>query len=115
MLEQTTTTYCDDIVSSTGSNGSADVTVVGATTGYPESAAWRKLSSGLYCNSGAGFANYFDQPAYQAKAVNAYVAGLDGLYDGLYNKSGKLTFRINETNSAFSNRPEAAHIQTSHP
>ncbi|KAJ9611744.1 hypothetical protein H2200_004928 [Cladophialophora chaetospira] len=65
------------------------VTAVGATTGYPESAAWRRLSSGLYFNSGAGFANYFEQPSYQAKAVDAYVAGLGGLYDGLYNKSGR--------------------------
>ncbi|EXJ59953.1 hypothetical protein A1O7_04101 [Cladophialophora yegresii CBS 114405] len=65
------------------------VTSVGATTGYPESAAWRKLSSGLYFNSGAGFSNYFDMPAYQAETVNAYVDGLDGLYDGLYNKSGR--------------------------
>ena len=29
------------------------VTTVGATTGYPESAAWRKLTSGLYFTSGA--------------------------------------------------------------
>ncbi|ETI25224.1 hypothetical protein G647_04597 [Cladophialophora carrionii CBS 160.54] len=65
------------------------VTAVGATTGYPESAAWRKLSSGLYFNSGAGFSNYFDMPAYQAETVNAYVDGLGGLYDGLYNKSGR--------------------------
>jgi tripeptidyl-peptidase I len=66
------------------------VTVVGATTGYPESAAWRKLRSGLYFTSGSGFSNYFSQPAYQAKAVNAYVESLNGEFDGLYNKSGML-------------------------
>ncbi|KIX00814.1 uncharacterized protein Z518_09879 [Rhinocladiella mackenziei CBS 650.93] len=65
------------------------ITAVGATTGYPESAAWRKLSSGLYFTSGAGFSNYFDQPAYQAGTVNEYIEGLDGLYDGFYNKSGR--------------------------
>lgn len=64
------------------------VTSVGATTGYPESAAWRKLRSGLYFTSGAGFSNYFPQPEYQAGAVDGYVAGLNGLYDGFYNKSG---------------------------
>ncbi len=40
-------------------------------------------------NSGAGFSNYFDLPAYQADTVSAYVAGLGGLYDGFYNKSGR--------------------------
>jgi tripeptidyl-peptidase-1 len=70
------------------------VTTVGATTNYPESAAWRKLSSGSYFTSGAGFSNYFDQPAYQSKAVDGYVSSLDGLYDGFYNKSGKLSHDI---------------------
>ncbi|KIY02846.1 uncharacterized protein Z520_01311 [Fonsecaea multimorphosa CBS 102226] len=65
------------------------VTTVGATTGFPESAAWRKLSGGGYFTSGAGFSNYFDMPAYQAETVNAYVDSLGGLYDGLYNKSGR--------------------------
>lgn len=68
------------------------VTAVGATTGYPESAAWRKLRSGAYFTSGAGFSNYFPQPKYQAEAVDGYVAGLDGLYDGFYNKAGKQYF-----------------------
>ncbi|KAK5288536.1 hypothetical protein LTR16_003374 [Cryomyces antarcticus] len=31
----------------------------------------------------------FAQPWWQARAVNAYVAGLAGRYDGLYNKSGR--------------------------
>jgi tripeptidyl-peptidase-1 len=65
------------------------VTAVGATTNYPESAAWRKLRSGLYFTSGAGFSNYFDRPAYQAEVVDRYVGSLGGLYDGFYNKSGR--------------------------
>jgi len=39
--------------------------------------------------SGGGFSNYFGAPAYQQATVDAYIAGLDGLYDGLYNKSGR--------------------------
>ncbi|KIV96861.1 hypothetical protein PV10_00676 [Exophiala mesophila] len=65
------------------------VTVVGATRGYPESAAWRLLHSGGVFTSGAGFSKYFDRPEYQAKAVSSYVKGLDGLYDGLYNPGGR--------------------------
>ncbi|KAI1612401.1 peptidase S8/S53 domain-containing protein [Exophiala viscosa] len=65
------------------------VTTVGATRNYPEVAADRLLSSGLTFASGAGFSNYFDMPAYQASTVDAYVASLDGLYDGFYNKSGR--------------------------
>lgn len=66
------------------------ITTVGATRNYPEVAASKLLSSGLMFASGAGFSNYFDQPSYQASAVDGYVAGLGGLYDGFYNKSGKL-------------------------
>ena len=54
--------------------------------GYPESAA---LSSDVGFASGAGFSNYFDAPAYQTETVNAYIARIGGLFDGLYNKSGK--------------------------
>jgi len=39
--------------------------------------------------SGAGFSNYFGAPTYQQSAVNGYIASLDGLYNGLYNKSGR--------------------------
>lgn len=73
------------------------VTVVGATAGYPESAAWRRVSSGGIFTSGAGFSNYFDQPKYQAEAVSSYVAGLDGLYDGLYNPRGKSIYSVGLT------------------
>jgi tripeptidyl-peptidase-1 len=46
------------------------------------------LSSSRF-GSGAGFSNYFGQPSYQSKAVNAYIKNLNGLFDGLYNKSGR--------------------------
>ncbi|KIW11375.1 hypothetical protein PV08_10675 [Exophiala spinifera] len=65
------------------------VTTVGATRNYPEVAADRLLQSGLTFKSGAGFSNYFPQPAWQAAAVDSYVGSLDGLHDGLYNKSGR--------------------------
>ncbi|EXJ89839.1 hypothetical protein A1O3_02906 [Capronia epimyces CBS 606.96] len=59
------------------------VTTVGGTRNYPESA------DSTYFASGAGFSNYFDQPAYQAKVVDSYAESLGGLYDGFYNKSGR--------------------------
>ncbi|KAK5220497.1 hypothetical protein LTR72_007119 [Exophiala xenobiotica] len=65
------------------------VTTIGATRNYPEVAASRLLSSGLTFASGAGFSNYFSQPEYQASAVDGYVSSLSGLYDGVYNKSGR--------------------------
>jgi len=65
------------------------ITTVGATTGYPESAAYLTLDSGLLFQSGAGFSNYFDMPAYQAATVNAYVESIGDLNAGLYNKSGR--------------------------
>jgi tripeptidyl-peptidase-1 len=37
--------------------------------------------------SSGGFSNYFATPSYQASAVKAYVAGLNGQYNGLYNAS----------------------------
>jgi hypothetical protein len=39
--------------------------------------------------SGAGFSNYFPQPAYQKKTVHNYIRSLNGTYDGLYNKKGR--------------------------
>ena len=39
--------------------------------------------------SGAGFSNYFTAPKYQKSTVDAYIASLKGLYDGLYNKTGR--------------------------
>jgi tripeptidyl-peptidase-1 len=78
------------------------VTNVGATRDYPEVAASLLLTSGLPFASGAGFSNYFDQPAYQAETVDAYVAGLDGLYDGFYNKSGKPSHSAGRTKTDIS-------------
>lgn len=70
------------------------VTNVGGTRSYPESAMDVPIrgSDGRYA-SGAGFSNYFDAPDYQKDTVDAYISGLNGLYDGFYNKSGKSTSR----------------------
>lgn len=65
------------------------VTNVGGTMGYPEQAADLALGDGPRFASGAGFSNYFGQPSYQKEIVDDYVSGLNGLYDGFYNKSGK--------------------------
>ncbi|KAI2463933.1 tripeptidyl-peptidase 1 precursor [Annulohypoxylon bovei var. microspora] len=72
------------------------VTAVGATKNFePEVVAYRPafvgpdgVSHGNY-TSGGGFSNYFTAPAYQAKQASSYVKNLDGLYDGLYNKTGR--------------------------
>jgi len=59
------------------------VTTVGATQGFQPEVAVQRFGSG------AGFSNYFGAPDYQADTVSAYIASLNGLYDGLYNKSGR--------------------------
>lgn len=64
------------------------VTTVGATKNYPEVAAYDPRFSPPF-TSGAGFSNYFAQPQYQSKVVDAYIASLNGEYDCLYNKSGR--------------------------
>lgn len=64
------------------------VTNVGGTKGYPEVAANLTFHDGGRFASGAGFSNYFGVPNYQKDTVGKYVAGLNGLYDGYYNKSG---------------------------
>lgn len=66
------------------------VTNVGGTRNYPEVAADLVLSDGSTFASGAGFSNYFEAPSYQKQTVDKYVAELNGLYDGFYNKSGEL-------------------------
>lgn len=59
------------------------VTSVGGTANFnPETAVERFAS-------GAGFSNYFGVPDYQQKTVNDYIKSLNGLHDGLYNKSGR--------------------------
>jgi tripeptidyl-peptidase I len=59
------------------------VTTVGGTANFnPETAVTRFASGG-------GFSNYFATPDYQSAVVKAYVASLNGTYDGLYSKSGR--------------------------
>ena len=59
------------------------VTSVGATQNFnPEIAVTQYASGG-------GFSNYFNAPKYQKETVSAYVAGLDGLYEGLFNRDGR--------------------------
>jgi len=59
------------------------VTSVGGTKEFqPEVAVTR-------FGSGAGFSNYFAQPAYQASAVNQYIDNIGDLYAGLYNRTGR--------------------------
>jgi len=72
------------------------VTTVGATHQFePEVVAFRPGYYGADGNyreiysSGGGFSNYFPRPDYQDRVVSSYVKNLNGLYDGLYNKSGR--------------------------
>lgn len=64
------------------------VTAVGGTRAYPEVVAHDPRNG---FSSGSGFSNYFPQPAYQKESgvVDKYVDGLQGQFDGLYNKSGR--------------------------
>lgn len=65
------------------------VTNVGGTTRFPETAMDVTFRDGSKSSSGAGFSNYFEAPLYQKDTVDKYVAGLNGLNDGFYNKSGQ--------------------------
>ncbi|KAJ7494349.1 subtilisin-like protein [Mycena galericulata] len=56
------------------------VTLVGATSGSPETGA--SLSAG-------GFSNYFPQQTWQATVVNAYIKSIGTEYAGLYNTTGR--------------------------
>ncbi|KAK5072853.1 hypothetical protein LTR64_000737 [Lithohypha guttulata] len=64
------------------------VTAVGGTRDYPEVVAYDPANGYV---SGSGFSNYFAQPTYQKESgvVDKYIETLDGLHDGLYNKSGR--------------------------
>jgi tripeptidyl-peptidase I len=69
------------------------VTGVGATMNFePEESAYRPAmnrSDGSFrdlYSSGSGFSTYWKRPSYQDKVVPAYIKGLNGAYDGLYNK-----------------------------
>ncbi|KAK5114630.1 hypothetical protein LTR62_002203 [Meristemomyces frigidus] len=59
------------------------VTSVGATAQFQPEVAVKRFGSG------AGFSNYFGQPAYQTAAVEGYLAKIGNLYEGLYNRSGR--------------------------
>lgn len=63
------------------------VTSVGATVGFnPEVAAFDPRNK---FSTGGGFSNYFVQPKWQHKAVQGYLDGMNGSFDGLFNKSGR--------------------------
>ncbi|KAE9991424.1 hypothetical protein EG327_011727 [Venturia inaequalis] len=59
------------------------ITSVGGTEAFEPEVAVKRFGSG------AGFSNYFGAPDYQKDIVDDYIESLDGLYDGLYNKSGR--------------------------
>lgn len=58
------------------------VTVVGGTNGSGS-------SEQADHDGGSGFSNHFSAPSYQTDAVNAYVASLNGQFNGRYNKTGR--------------------------
>nr|POE75449.1 tripeptidyl-peptidase sed2 [Quercus suber] len=59
------------------------VTTVGGTQGFAPEVAVQRFGSG------AGFSNYFAQPAYQRSAVEGYFGKIGSLYAGLYNRTGR--------------------------
>ncbi|KAL5413059.1 hypothetical protein PMIN03_003985 [Paraphaeosphaeria minitans] len=71
------------------------VTTVGATKNFePEESAYRAARnvSGVFrdlYSSGSGFSDYFKQPTWQKDAIPKYVKSIGGLYNGLYNPSGR--------------------------
>ncbi|MCJ1379344.1 hypothetical protein MMC17_002445 [Xylographa soralifera] len=62
-------------------------TSVGATRGLDPQVVASNAANGFV--SGGGFSRYFPRPAYQDRAVGAYISGLDGLHAGLYNAAGR--------------------------
>lgn len=63
------------------------VTSVGATRNIePEVVAYNDNNGFV---SGGGFSKYFSRPAYQDKAVGAYVVSLGNKYEGMFNKNGR--------------------------
>lgn len=64
------------------------VTTVGATERFsPEVAVSGNGAAGFY--AGGGFSDVFAAPDYQKADVKAYISGLNGKYNGLYNTSGR--------------------------
>ncbi|KAJ7830642.1 peptidase S8/S53 domain-containing protein [Mycena olivaceomarginata] len=65
------------------------VTSVGASQTILENFTKNNFSEIGAAFSSGGFSNYFEAPAYQKGAVDAYVANLDGTYSGLFNTTGR--------------------------
>ncbi|TKA81720.1 hypothetical protein B0A49_00609 [Cryomyces minteri] len=63
------------------------VTSVGGTKAFAPEVVAYDARNGFA--PGGGFSNYFPQPWWQTRAVDAYVTGLAGRHDGLYNKTGR--------------------------
>jgi tripeptidyl-peptidase-1 len=63
------------------------VTTVGGTRHWAPEMAGFDARSGFV--TGGGFSNYFPQPKYQRHDVQKYITSLNGMYDGLYNKTGR--------------------------
>ena len=62
------------------------ITAVGGTKDFPAVAAYDPRNGFA---SGGGFSNYFARPAFQNRVQEKYQASLGGLYNPLYNKSGR--------------------------
>ncbi|KAJ7830752.1 family S53 protease [Mycena olivaceomarginata] len=79
------------------------VTSVGASQTILENFTKNNFSEIGAAFSSGGFSNYFEAPAYQKGAVDAYVANLDGTYSGLFNTTGRggVNFEIIAGNSTF--------------
>ncbi|CEJ92236.1 hypothetical protein VHEMI07897 [[Torrubiella] hemipterigena] len=65
---------------------------------FPASCPWVTTVGGTYKygsaeqshpDGGSGFSTHFDQPAYQADAVNAYVKSLNGQFSSYYSAKGR--------------------------
>ena len=70
-------------------DGCPYVTSVGATKNFnPEVVAFDPRNNFA---SGGGFSNYFKRPKYQddGHVITKYIKGLDGKFNGLYNKGGR--------------------------
>lgn len=75
------------------------VTSVGATMRFNPEVVTTKADS--FIVSGAGFSNYFAQPAYQKSAVSSYLKKLGSQYQGLFNRTGRAYPDISAQGSRF--------------
>ena len=62
------------------------VTAVGATE--LKTSDGPEIATQIF-GSGGGFSNYFTAPKYQQSTVSDYITGLNGKYDGYFNKGGR--------------------------